>query len=77
MKKALISPLELVYDYEGNVIGERVAQVINDGKTFPVAEPLYWLDCADDVVADEWYLQAETNQILLKPLPPTPEPKLV
>lgn len=74
MKKALISPLELVYDYEGNLIGERVAQVVNDGETFPVAEPLYWLDCADDVVADEWYLQAETNQILPKPLPPAPEP---
>jgi len=69
MKKALISPLELVY-FEGNVIGERVAQVVNDGETFPVAEPLYWKDCADDVVADEWYLQTTTNEILPKPQPP-------
>jgi hypothetical protein len=73
MKKALISPLEIAYDYEGNVIGERIAQVVNDKETFPVAEPLYWLDCADDVIADEWYLQAETNEILLKPQPPKPE----
>lgn len=72
-KKALISPLELIY-FKGKVIGERVAQVVNDGETFPVAEPLYWLECADDVIADEWYLQAETNQILPKPLPPIPEP---
>lgn len=70
MKKALISPLELAYDYEGNVIGERVAQVVNDGETFPVADPLYWKDCADDVVADEWYLQTTTNEILPKPQPP-------
>lgn len=70
MKKALISPLELVYDYEGNLIGERVAQVVNDGETFPVADPLYWKDCADDVVADQWYLNTKTNEILLIPQPP-------
>jgi hypothetical protein len=70
MKKALISPLELVFDDEGNVIGERVAQIVNDGETFPVAEPLYWKDCADDVVADEWYLNTGTNEILPKPQPP-------
>ena len=71
MKKALISPLELVYDYKGNLIGERVAQVVNDGQTFPVADPLYWKDCADDVVADQWYFQTTTDEIL--PLPKQPE----
>ena len=70
MKKALISPLEIAYDYEGNAIGERVAQVVNDGETFPVADPLYWKDCADDVVADQWYLQTSTNEILPKPQSP-------
>ena len=70
MKKALISPLEIAYDYEGNAIGERVAQVVNDGETFPVADPLYWKDCADDVVADQWYLDIATNEILPKPQPP-------
>ena len=70
MKKALISPLELVFDDEGNLIGERVAQVVNDNETFPVADPLYWKDCADDVVADQWYLNTETNEILLIPQPP-------
>lgn len=75
MKKALISPLELAYDYEGNVIGERVAQVVNNGETFPVADPLYWKDCSDDVIADQWYLNTETNEILPKPQQPelTPE----
>ena len=69
-KKALISPLELVCDYKGNVIGERVAQVVNNGETFPVADPLYWKDCANDVVADQWYLQTTTDEILPKPQPP-------
>lgn len=71
MKKALISPLELIY-FEGNIIGERVAQVVNNGETFPVADPLYWKDCADDVVADQWYLNTTTNEILPKPQPPEP-----
>lgn len=71
MKKALISPLELVY-FEGNIIGERVAQVVNNDETFPVADPLYWKDCADDVVADQWYLNTTTNEILPKPQPLEP-----
>jgi hypothetical protein len=50
--KALISPLEQVIDYMGNS-GCRVAQV--ELLTFPVAEPLYWIDCPDDCVASEWY----------------------
>ena len=77
MKKALISPLELVYDYEGNVIGERVAQVVNDGETFPVAESLYWKDCADDVVADQfWYDPSDqlikANPVVVVEAPPAP-----
>jgi hypothetical protein len=70
MKKALISPDEKVYDYEGNYLGKRIAEISNN--EFPSAEPLYWIDCEDDVVADQWYLQTETNQILPKPLQPEP-----
>ncbi len=50
--KALISPLEQVIDYLGNS-GCRVAQV--EPLTFEVAEPLWWIDCPDDCVANEWY----------------------
>lgn len=49
--KALISPNELVHLPNGT--GLRVADVHVEG--FPVAEPLFWLDCADDVVADQFY----------------------
>jgi hypothetical protein len=52
--KALISPNEKVCLPDGTV-GERVAQVEPDDKTFPVANPLFWMDCADNVVADQFY----------------------
>lgn len=48
--KALISSIEPVLG------GYRVAQVTQDDATFQVAEGLFWADCADDVVADQfWY----------------------
>lgn len=51
--KALISPNELVYDYEGTLLGERVAQV--QETEFEVAPPLFWTDCPNDCMADQWY----------------------
>jgi len=48
--KALISTTEPVES------GYRVAQVEPDNAVFPVAETLFWVDCADDIVAgDYWY----------------------
>lgn len=49
MKFALICPNEPVLD------GYRVAQV--EEVFFPVGEPTYWMECADDVVADRWYFK--------------------
>lgn len=50
--KALISPIE------PRETGYRVAQVTE--QAFLIAEPLFWIDCADDVVADQfWYDPAE------------------
>jgi hypothetical protein len=49
MKYALICPNEPVLD------GYRVAQV--ETFTFPVGDPTYWTECADDVVADYWYFK--------------------
>jgi hypothetical protein len=59
--KALISPLELVAS------GVRIAQV--ETQEFEVAEPLYWIDCADDVNASTWYFNTETQQCDLIPIP--------
>lgn len=49
-KKALISTVE------PRESGYRVAQVEDVANTFEVANSLFWVDCADDVVADQfWY----------------------
>jgi hypothetical protein len=71
MKNAMISPNEPAYDYTGQVLGWRVAQVEPDGQTFPVGDPCYWMPCADDVVADFFYYDPNTSQILPKPPRPT------
>lgn len=63
--KALISPLEPVE------AGYRVAQVEPDNKTFPVADPLFWTPCADNVVADQFWYDPTDDQIK-----PIPEPDL-
>ena len=65
MNNALISPNEKVY-FNNAEIGERVAQVEPDGQTFEVANPLYWMPCEDDVVADMYYL-ANNGSIQLNP----------
>ena len=60
--KALISSNEIVYHYDGSVLGQRIAQVEPDDKIFGVAESLSWVDCADDVVADRWYFDPNDNR---------------
>jgi uncharacterized protein YneR len=47
--KALISPKE------PRETGYRVAQV--EAVVFPVGDPTYWMECADNVVADYWYFK--------------------
>lgn len=68
MKTALISPNELVYSYDGTYLGERVAEV--SSQPFDVALPLFWVSCADDVVADQFYWDG--NSCVEIPKPPTP-----
>ena len=60
MKKALISPLE----------NNRIAQV--EQVEFEVAEPLFWVDCPDECLADQWkYVDGQI--IEPEPVEPTPE----
>jgi hypothetical protein len=50
MKKALISP------NEPRETGYRVAQVEPENQTFEVGSPLFWTECNDNVLADQfWY----------------------
>jgi len=59
MKYALICPNESVEN------GYRIAQV--ETITFPVGQPTYWLECADDVVANQWYYDPTDQTIKLIP----------
>jgi hypothetical protein len=59
--KALISPNEPAHG------GYRVAEV--GPAEFPVAPPLFWVDCSDEVVADDYYYDPADESI--KPLPQT------
>lgn len=87
MKNALISPNESVsyissWEVRGSIYypiyttivgGERVAEVVD--AQFEVAPPLFWAECADNVVADQFYYESQTQQILPKPGDaPEPEP---
>lgn len=59
--KALISSIE------PRETGFRVAQVESDHKTFPVADGLFWVTCANDVVADQFWYDPSDQEI--KPIP--------
>jgi hypothetical protein len=86
MKNALISPNETVSYLSGWTDSpkpkpiyttipnaERVAEVANT--TFEVAPPLFWVACADDIVADLWYYDTATKIITPVPAsPPYPTP---
>lgn len=71
MKNALISPEEKTYKYDGTLLGQRVAEVSDI--TFEVALPLFWIECADDVIADSFYYDVNTNSVLAIPKKPIPK----
>jgi hypothetical protein len=75
MKNALISPEEKVYSYDGSLLGERIAEV--SATPFEIAPPLFWVVCADDVVADQWYWSGDACVVIPSPPPPPPPPAQV
>jgi len=76
-QRALISPMEIIYNYASPPaeIGKRIAQVEPSGQDFPVAEPLFWTDCADDVTANGYFWNGTT--CVAKPTPPLQEYALI
>lgn len=44
---------------------QRVAEVKSDNNVFEVAQPLFWVDCSDNCVADQWYFK--DGQVFIKP----------
>jgi hypothetical protein len=88
MKNALISPNEQVQyisSWEPSNTGftpvytvipnsERVAEVSDT--SFEVAPPLFWVDCADNVIADVFYYDSVSQAIIQTP-EPAPIPDVV
>lgn len=84
MKAALISPNEQVQTYEwvnnpktGWFLqwylipnSERIAEVST--QPFDIAPPLFWVSCADNVNASEWYYDKDTQQCVQIIYPPQP-----
>ena len=70
MKQALVAPNEPVFNYDEPPvqIGERIAETAIEA--FPVAPPLFWVECEDDVVADQFYWDGTA----CVPVPPRPAP---
>ena len=79
MKNALIDPRQPVSKVVGWVPNTnpsqpiieqisnsaRVAEVTNTA--FPVAAPLFWIVCSDDVIADRWYYDTVDQSIIVIP----------
>ena len=79
MKKAIIDPRESVFYVSGyNTKGDPImAEIPNSARVaevtdieFPVADPLFWVDCADDVKADQWYYDTVQQVCVQVPAPP-------
>lgn len=64
MKQALISTIE------PRETGYRVAQIVAEGETFPVATDFFWVACADDVVADKFWYDPQDQTTHIKEIPP-------
>lgn len=69
MKQALIDPNMLIET------GYRVAEVTD--AVFDVAPPLFWQECPDYVVADQYYFEPNDSQFYPVPIPPEPEQPVV
>ena len=76
-QQALISPNEPIFNYATPPvqIGVRIAQTVPDGQQFEVADPLYWVSCADNVDATTYYWNG--TDCVAKPTPPAQEYALI
>ena len=62
-KQALISPNEPVET------GYRVAQIEDNTNIFPVANPLFWTPCDDNIKADQYWYNPVDQSFNLIPIP--------
>jgi hypothetical protein len=72
---ALICPTQDIYNYAVPPVKIGVAIVDNKPETYPVAEPFYWVSCANNVDFNTYYYDG-TNCVL-KPTAPAQEYALI
>jgi hypothetical protein len=70
-KKALISTVE------PRESGYRVAQVEDAANVFETASSLIWVDCADNVVADQFWYDPQDKLIKAMPIVVQEEPVVI
>lgn len=58
----MINMQALIDTLDPRKTGYRVAQVVPDGATFPVADTLFWTPCPDYVVADQYWYDPSDQQ---------------
>jgi hypothetical protein len=68
VKPSIDQPFQPVFEVYPN--SARVAEVAD--APFDVATPLFWVACADDVVADQWYY--DTANAIIYPVVNAPYP---
>ena len=68
MKYALINPDVKIYNYSGELLGDRIVAV--DIRQFEVCEPLFWIKCSDEVNQTAYYYDTTNLTIEQIPLPP-------
>lgn len=81
MKQALISPLEQIQQVKDWIKVDNkwmpVFTVIPDSariaetteNPFEVAEPLFWVECQNNIIADKYYYNLISREIILVPDP--------
>jgi hypothetical protein len=89
MKNALIdpneSPTSYISGWTTDTPPEPIWTSINNScrvcevsdNTFEVAPPLFWTECEDNVVADQWYYDTQSKEIIKKPDNIEPPPELI
>jgi len=76
--QALISPNQIssyISSWEKGrpiftIVGARIAEVAET--PFEVGQPLFWVECSPDVVADQWAYDMQTA--VISKIPPSVEP---
>ena len=69
--KALISPQEQIY-INNVMVGSRIADVSNNA--FDVAEPLFWVNCNNSIIGDQYYYSTDKIITVISKLEPTSKP---